>query len=595
MENVTDAAVQNLVTQFSSALDFFRELVQNSIDAGTDRVDVWMEFLPGDRGGTIAIHVDDFGEGMNEEIIDKQLTRLFSSSKENDLTKIGKFGIGFVSVFALQPKAVLIHTGRDGEYWEVLFHEDRSFNKSKIETPCEGTQITLFVEGDRTRYRELVLGSRKTLGHWCGHSEIEVTFEDRSSSLETGGMEIINKPFEIGGECATEAAAEGTRVVLAYDSRPSWGFYNKGLALAVVEGQTDLVPDRLRHVAFKIKSRYLEHTLSRETVMRDKNYDKAMALVTSAADGPLFNGLVTRLRQHVERSVAWGLAEIEAYLELMGYLAAEPFDAVLARHEVPLLRTVDGHALSMAQVWDAAQEDGHIFVSDAATPLTQRLSAQGTPVLLGRGLTADRNELHRDSVVRLLHGYIERRLTEGIFGYFRGRFMPAEVRERAVGTVVAPEQVLLSIELVEDAEPEVKELLRQAHEVLKYAMPDTSHTVVRPLGEATVEPERIDLSYRALLACRVTSRTDHAPLFVVGRQVGPLMAIPPPGRISAERSARPEAAVDIGHPQFRGLLDLFAHEPRMAAYCLAKDLLLAEDRGLERDLELMHTAREMPL
>ena len=47
----TVQAVENLVTQFSSALDFYRELVQNSIDAGSAAIEVWLEFLATDQGG----------------------------------------------------------------------------------------------------------------------------------------------------------------------------------------------------------------------------------------------------------------------------------------------------------------------------------------------------------------------------------------------------------------------------------------------------------------------------------------------------------------------------------------------------------------
>ena len=140
MSDPSRAVVDNLVTQFSSPLHCFRELVQNSIDAGSGAVDIWLDFIPDEGGGAsgvIEIHVDDAGEGMNEEIIDDQLTTLFSSTKEDDLTKIGKFGIGFVSVFALGPKGVLVQTGRDGEYWEVFFDHDRSFYKSPLETPIE--------------------------------------------------------------------------------------------------------------------------------------------------------------------------------------------------------------------------------------------------------------------------------------------------------------------------------------------------------------------------------------------------------------------------------------------------------------------------
>ena len=171
-ELIASEVVDNLATQFSSALDCYRELVQNSIDAGSPQVDVWMEFIPSKgHTGTIAIHVDDFGEGMDEHIIDSQLTRLFASSKEDDLTKIGKFGIGFVSVFALNPRGVLVQTGRGGEYWEVFFDQDRSFIKTRLDVPLEGTQVTLFLEGDHHRYTELVADSCATLKRWCCHSD----------------------------------------------------------------------------------------------------------------------------------------------------------------------------------------------------------------------------------------------------------------------------------------------------------------------------------------------------------------------------------------------------------------------------------------
>mgnify|MGYP000890693624 CR=1 FL=1 len=96
--------LDNLVDQFSDPFAFLRELVQNSIDAGSHRVDIEFEFTPHQEGnrGVFVLHVNDTGEGMTREIIDTKLTRLFSSAKEDDYTKIGKFGIGFVSIFARQ-------------------------------------------------------------------------------------------------------------------------------------------------------------------------------------------------------------------------------------------------------------------------------------------------------------------------------------------------------------------------------------------------------------------------------------------------------------------------------------------------------------
>ncbi len=136
-------ALDELVNQFADPLSCFRELIQNAVDAGSPAVDVSFEFraeADTPERGAMVIHVDDYGEGMNREIIDKRLTRLFSSGKDGDLTKIGRFGIGFVSVFALSPDAVVVDTARGGESWRVLFGADRTFQRIARDEPVDGTK-----------------------------------------------------------------------------------------------------------------------------------------------------------------------------------------------------------------------------------------------------------------------------------------------------------------------------------------------------------------------------------------------------------------------------------------------------------------------
>ncbi|MBL8973739.1 MAG: ATP-binding protein, partial [Myxococcales bacterium] len=108
-------ALAGLVHQFADPMACFRELIQNAVDAGSTEIDVRFEHVD----GRLVVHVDDYGEGMDRHIIDTKLTRLFSSSKEGDRTKIGRFGIGFVSVFALQPEVICVDTSRAGEHWRV--------------------------------------------------------------------------------------------------------------------------------------------------------------------------------------------------------------------------------------------------------------------------------------------------------------------------------------------------------------------------------------------------------------------------------------------------------------------------------------------
>jgi HSP90 family molecular chaperone len=105
-------ALEGLVHQFADPWAFLRELIQNAIDAGSGQIEVRIDHDA--AKGTMTIEVVDSGEGMTREIIDTRLTRLFSSAKEGDYTKIGRFGIGFVSVFALDPEVVCVDTGRAG-------------------------------------------------------------------------------------------------------------------------------------------------------------------------------------------------------------------------------------------------------------------------------------------------------------------------------------------------------------------------------------------------------------------------------------------------------------------------------------------------
>lgn len=579
VEQLATQALENLVTQFSSALDCLRELVQNSMDAGSPVIEVWTEFHAGDDAlGTIALHVDDNGVGMDSAIIDSELTRLFASSKEDDLTKIGKFGIGFVSIFALEPHAVLLHTGRGGEFWEILFHEDRSFTKTRVEEPVEGTQITLYIPGDEERYREVVTEGFNTLKRWCRHSNVEITFEERSGlrGLPGGdgpggdGPAVINEPFGVEGLITVHQEVEGTQMALAYSLEPTFGFYNQGLTLAVLS-DPDEVPARFGNITFKIKSRYLEHTLSRETVLKDDNYDKAMRLLADAADGPLHEQLVVAL-EAVAAAETFGLTEHTRYQQLMAFLLAEPPESILRLGKRPLLRTVDGGVTSLAAVAEATVRDGRIFVTDAPSALVTQLDSQSIPVLAGRrraDAAVDEEAFRRgddlEPALRLVVAYVSHHRRSKLLKRLLSVLTSTDYGAGTAALIVHPEDVYLAVEVDDPSPPTDAALIEAAGQLL----------------------DGIGGRYRRLVGCVLAAPSDKPPLFLVAREVGPLMAIPPDGLVEKERPRRPEAAVNRDHPQFRALLGLHRRAPGLAAYCLAKDLLLQEDRLMERDLDLL--------
>lgn len=296
--DAADDLLDELVHQFSDRFAFYRELVQNSIDAGSTRIDIVLRYLPDTAGGTATAEISDWGEGMNRQVIEDYLLTKFRSSKENDLTKIGKFGIGFVSVFAPEPEFVVVETGRDGEAWRILFKEDRSYDLFKSAEAVEGTRVTLHKRMTANEYDVFRQKSLEALKSWCRHSEAEVTFAAGTASGDPPDEPItIGEPFVVDAPYQVEYEEEGTRIV-AGPSRvdpPYSGLYNRGLTL--LETREPLVPG----VTFKLLSRYLEHTLTRDNVLRDEHFERAMALVRKVAEGALLDRLPAELKAAIDR------------------------------------------------------------------------------------------------------------------------------------------------------------------------------------------------------------------------------------------------------------------------------------------------------
>jgi molecular chaperone HtpG len=373
---ISENALQDLVNQFSDPYAFLRELVQNSIDAGSNQVHVRFNFMPGptapnaegvtvEHPGILTMHVDDTGEGMNRHIIDTQLTRLFSSSKEDDLTKIGKFGIGFVSVFALEPKAVVLDTGRDGESWRIFFKEDKSFDRIILDRPVEGTQVQLVLQVDSRKYAEIRQRSVATLIHWCKHAETEIFVDGEKINVEFG----FDHPLAVMYE------SQGTTVSLmpTLDPHPLFGFYNRGLTL--LEGTQDNGRFRPQATgyAYKIRSRYLEHTLTRDNVLRDKNYDKAMQVLSDAVDQKL-----------IPRLVAAAIDEHERTDEVLGYLSFH-LKKLNALKNVALLPTVSGKVLTIPEARKVISRQKELLYEGQLNRAVQSLLDENKEVFLWRG------------------------------------------------------------------------------------------------------------------------------------------------------------------------------------------------------------------
>ncbi len=400
-QGLADEALDNLVHQFARPLDFLRELVQNAIDAGTPRVEVWTRFEsppPGESLGVLEIHVDDFGEGMDEAIIDSQLTRLFSSTKEDDLTKIGKFGIGFTSIFAIEPDAILLRTGRHGEAWELLFHADRSFDKVRADAALVGTQITLYKRMAPGDLAGFVREARWVLSYWCEHSNTPVLFGDRSGDVEqtvadgddpfaafavepaaaASELKPVTSPMDIDATLVVRHERDGVRVVIGHADEPHYGFYNGGLTLLSTDN-ADALGSRasaLSHLAFKVKYDRLEHTLTRDNVLQDRNWDKAVDVLFEAA---------AQLRELLMVRAVDAASRREDMTCWHGWLADECVTCCLHEGEEldGLSVFLDRHGQPLRLIDIERQEDrlGAVLIDPGEGPLADALERSGVRLL----------------------------------------------------------------------------------------------------------------------------------------------------------------------------------------------------------------------
>jgi len=366
-------ALEQLINQFSQPLAFLRELVQNSLDAGTSLLEVGVGF--DDDSSRCYVRVSDNGHGMDRYTIDNRLTKLFASSKENDLTKIGKFGIGFVSIFAVKPELVVLDTGQHGEAWRILFLPDRSFERRELEEPVEGTTITVFTPYQKSALEKLQADCLETLVYWCKYSDIDILFNGTPINQS---FDFQNAPYQY------RLQVEGSEAVVtpSEKSEAFQGYYNRGLTL--LEGAGSPYP----YLSFKLRSRYLEHTLSRDNILRDEGYEKAMELVKRAAYEEMPLDLFQKIRQTDDPRL-WEIARLAVRMDptlpsKIAKVAAFPTrEGRLSLNQFP---SHYFHAPQVDSLWADAEAEGHPILLIPDPDDDQRLQFLGETGRVGRPL-----------------------------------------------------------------------------------------------------------------------------------------------------------------------------------------------------------------
>lgn len=374
-----DRALDELVHQFADPLAFLRELVQNAVDAGSQEVEVRFEFQPDARDGSgatdvgaLVVFVDDWGCGMDREIIQTRLTRLFASSKDGDLTKIGKFGVGFSSVFGFDPDAVCIDTSRGGESWRVLFDKTRTFKLIRRDEAFDGTKIQVIRACTRSEAENFVERGRAVLDYWCKHLKVELRCDGQP----------VNRPFTLEDAIYAERDDGFSHVVVGhrFDGAVLHGYYNQGLTLLEVTGQAAVPegfdrPADLDHISFKVSSPHLEHTLTRDRVIQDDSYERAMATVRDVIQRELTAALADAWRNAVDGERARLSPALLWHLGRASDRGTSPLDSLA------LGTDANGQRCTVGQIRMRASTD-EVFYTTARGELCAAVQALGVPILV---------------------------------------------------------------------------------------------------------------------------------------------------------------------------------------------------------------------
>ncbi len=389
---VVHDAVGQMVRQFADPMAFLRELVQNSIDAGSTRIDVSVDRERGDgeRATPLTVSASDDGCGMDQETVERCLLVLFRSSKDRDATKIGKFGVGFFSVFAPGPTVVVVETGKGRDAPGLRLTLSPKYTYVLEETPGRrGTVVRLEFAKSAPEAERFAASVVKALSLWCPH--VAIPLHVLVTGCGSSDCDLrIDRPFELSAAVKVVAReGDGTVHGIALHPVGRSEFYNRGLLLHVAP------QPELPGVWWKVDSPRLHHTVSRDDVRRDDAFvalrRKAESLCREALRQRVISAVGEYSAECVRAAREGKVAEAAAaVLEGLCVACLQPMFAPRP-DEVgwPLVDAVagaegDGLTVRIAERWLRSDPVFHAPASDA---LTRALARRGTAVLrtgLGR-------------------------------------------------------------------------------------------------------------------------------------------------------------------------------------------------------------------
>lgn len=267
--------LQGMISQFKNPFLYIRELVQNSLDAQAQQIDISVG--RDETTGRAAITVRDDGCGMDRETIETYFLNLFNSSKELDRSTIGRFGVGIVSIFTQKPERILVETAqRDGNPYKLLLGEVERGAPTKIFTPKrpsldQGTQLTLYVPLDEEELETVTERLHEELRNSCAYATTPIRFNG----------ERINREFTIAAPVTHRFGGRGITGILGLTESGFAKIMNHRLVIK----QVDAFTEKTAGLGLLLDSRHIDYNISRSDIQENVYYKKLQRTADRAIQG----------------------------------------------------------------------------------------------------------------------------------------------------------------------------------------------------------------------------------------------------------------------------------------------------------------------
>lgn len=298
--------------QFQDPHEAWRELVTNSIDSDASRIDVRVFKY----GGKLNVEVKDDGCGISEKNITDLLT--IGKSGKKGLEKIGRFGLGFYSLFNedLYPQNVFLETASADERFTLLFDKDANPDVRRGGRLDKGTRVIFTARDSIFSYTDYAREVRDMITEYCQYSKTPIIVQGHqiNKPLEIPHA-LIERKFDSGG-------IEGVVGLLPalYDR------YVSVMAHRIVV--SDPKPFNIPGVGYMVSSDSLDLVFSRNELIQDDAYQMMKNIVRSESK-KLLDDATTQYNRNLDPRLR------SALIEQMYRVVEERDDAAGSRRHWP--------------------------------------------------------------------------------------------------------------------------------------------------------------------------------------------------------------------------------------------------------------------